>query len=93
MTITNPVQLFTLPIVFVSVGTGITTASGWGSNALFIGGFFLGAAVLWSIFVAIVFSFRKRLKTMHFESVNKVTGALIAGSGILLLAGIFFKFS
>jgi threonine/homoserine/homoserine lactone efflux protein len=92
LTMTNPVQIITLPVVFTAVGTGIR-ASNYGDALFFMIGLGLGACICWMLLIGLASVFRKRVREHHFQLINQVSGTLIVGTGLYILLNLILKWS
>jgi threonine/homoserine/homoserine lactone efflux protein len=90
LTMTNPIQIMTLPIVFTAIGTGVPTgAYGWAGVFLF--GLLVGACLCWIFLIGIATLFKKYIKEHHFKIINYISGGLITGVGIFVLLKLIIK--
>ncbi len=84
LTLTNPMTILSFAAVFVGFGLAATRGSLVSAGILIVG-VFLGSALWWLILVGIFSIFRRRFAHHELLWVNRITGAIIAGSGILAL--------
>ncbi len=87
LTMTNPVQIITLPFVFASIGTSVEPGN-YGKAFLFMVGVAAGSSLLWFILIAVAGSFKKRIKSEHFLLINRIAGTLITATGIYVLGSL-----
>lgn len=90
LTMTNPIQIITLPIVFASVGTGIRPGN-YGDASMFLLGLAIGATLLWLIFIGIASKLRGKIQHTHLKYVNYIAGTLIAGTGLYILLSLILR--
>ncbi|HRH31573.1 MAG TPA: LysE family transporter, partial [Candidatus Paceibacterota bacterium] len=84
LTMTNPIQVITLPLVFAAVGTGIRPDN-YGDMFFFMLGLAIGAAFLWVLLIGISTILKKKIKEMHLKYINYIAGSLITATGIYIL--------
>ena len=87
LTLTNPMTIFSFAAVFAGFGLAGTKGSAASAGFLILG-VFLGSALWWLFLVAIFSIYRKRFETHQLLWVNRVSGAIIASSGILALLSL-----
>jgi threonine/homoserine/homoserine lactone efflux protein len=90
LTMTNPVQIITLPLVFVAIGTGVR-AENYGDALFFLAGLAVGAILLWTLFISIAASLKKRILEHHLHYINKFSGILITGTGIYIFLSLILR--
>lgn len=90
LTMTNPIQVITLPIVFASVGTGIRPGN-YGDASMFLLGLAVGAVLLWLLFIGIASRFRGKIEHKHLKYVSYIAGTLIIGTGMFILASLILR--
>lgn len=90
LTVTNPIQIITLPIVFAAIGTGVPEGD-YPRALLFLVGLAAGSAACWIILIGLASAFRKHLNERHFGLINKVAGVLITGTGVYILATLIVR--
>jgi threonine/homoserine/homoserine lactone efflux protein len=90
LTITNPVQIITLPVVFAAIGTGIRPEH-YGDALFFLLGLGIGATLLWVILIGLSVSFKKRVREHHFKWINRIAGVLIVATGLYILLSLILK--
>jgi threonine/homoserine/homoserine lactone efflux protein len=83
LTLTNPMTILSFAALFA--GLGVTGGDAAGA-ALLTAGVFLGSATWWVVLVGTVGAFRSRITTTGLRRVNRVSGLLIGGFGIVALA-------
>jgi len=87
LTLTNPTTILSFAAVFASLGLG-TTAGDRGSAILMVGGVFFGSALWWLLLSGTVGFFRRALTPARLRWVNRLSGALLAGLGVLSLLSL-----
>ena len=86
LTITNPMTILSFAAVFAGLGLGgASSASG---AALLVVGVVLGSAAWWLILSGGVSTFRSRFDERGLVWVNRISGAIIVGFGVLALASL-----
>ena len=87
LTLTNPTTILSFVAVFVGLGLG--TAAGDRASAVFmVSGVFLGSALWWLLLSGAVGFFRRALTPERLRWVNRVSGAVLMGFGVLALLSI-----
>jgi threonine/homoserine/homoserine lactone efflux protein len=87
LTLTNPTTILSFVAVFA--GLGLASAGGDArAAATLVAGVFLGSAVWWLILSTGVSLFRERLDLAGLLWVNRISGTIIAGFGLLALASL-----
>jgi putative LysE/RhtB family amino acid efflux pump len=91
LTVTNPIQIITLPIVFASIGTGVTPGH-YDQALFFLAGLAGGAVLCWIILVSFITSLKKHVKEHHFQLINRISGILIIGTGFFILISLALNY-
>ncbi len=84
LTFTNPMTILSFAAVFAGLGLG-GGATDYGGAALLVLGVFLGSALWWLFLSGGVGLLREKLNDDHFRWVNRISGTIIAGFGLLAL--------
>jgi threonine/homoserine/homoserine lactone efflux protein len=87
LTLTNPTTILSFAAVFAGLGLGTTTGDR-GSAVLMVCGVFLGSALWWLLLSGTVGFFRRALTPARLRWVNRLSGALLAGFGLLSLLSL-----
>ena len=87
LTLTNPTTILSFAAVFAGLGLG-TTSGDRGSAVLMVCGVFLGSALWWLLLSGAVGFFRRALTPERLRWVNRLSGALLAGLGVLSLLSL-----
>ncbi len=87
LTLTNPMTILSFAAVFAGLGLG-GGATDYDSAALLVLGVFLGSAAWWLFLSGGVGLFREKLNDDHFRWVNRISGTIIAGFGLLTLVSL-----
>lgn len=87
LTLTNPMTIFSFAAVFAGFGLAGTKGSLLDAGILIVG-VFIGSALWWLFLVGIFSIYRKRFQSHELIWVNRITGVIIAGSGVLALASL-----
>ena len=88
LTLTNPLTILSFAAVFSGLGI-VSASSDYGSAGLLILGVFLGSTAWWLILSGIAGIFRQRFKPAAMQWVNRLSGAIILGFGVLALGSVF----
>ena len=89
LTITNPVTILSFVAIFAGIGLGSAVAD-YGSAALLVFAVFMGSALWWLILSGIVSLLRNRVTPLVLRWINRVSGAIIMGFGVLILISLLF---
>ena len=87
LTLTNPMTILSFAAVFAGFGLAGTKGSILSAVVLIIG-VYLGSALWWLFLVGIFSVYRKRFQSHQLAWVNRITGTIIAASGILALLSL-----
>jgi threonine/homoserine/homoserine lactone efflux protein len=87
LTLTNPVTIISFAAVFASLGLG-NTAGDYGSAGLLVLCVFAGSASWWLILSVAVSLFRARVTPRVLLWINRVSGAIILGFGVVALVSV-----
>lgn len=90
LTLTNPTTILSFIAIFAGVGVKSGSASGAGATAaLLVLGVFLGSALWWIVLTTIVCAVRARLTTRYLQWVNRLSGTILLGFGVIAVGSIF----
>jgi threonine/homoserine/homoserine lactone efflux protein len=84
LTLTNPTTILSFAAVFAGLGLGTATGDR-ASAALIVAGAFLGSALWWLVLSGVVGFFRRALTSERLRWVNRISGLLLVGFGLLAL--------
>jgi threonine/homoserine/homoserine lactone efflux protein len=87
LTLTNPTTILSFAAVFAGLGLG-TTASDRGSAMIMVAGVFLGSAIWWFLLSGAVGFFRRALTPDRLRWVNRLSGAILVGFGLVALLSL-----
>jgi threonine/homoserine/homoserine lactone efflux protein len=87
LTLTNPLTIMSFAAVFAGLGIG-ETGGNYRLALLMVAGVFTGSALWWLILAGIANSFRTRLDSNKLVIVNRFSGCLIIGFGILSILSV-----
>ncbi len=87
LTLTNPTTILSFAAVFAGLGL-VTSAADRGSAVLMVCGVFLGSALWWLILSGAVGFFRRSLTLDRMRWVNRFSGAVLIGFGLLALLSL-----
>ncbi|HET7076819.1 MAG TPA: LysE family transporter [Chloroflexia bacterium] len=88
LTITNPLTILSFAAIFAGLGLGATGADAGAALGLVLG-VFLGSALWWVVLSGAVSLLRARFDLRTMRWVNRGSGLLILGFGVLSLGSIF----
>jgi threonine/homoserine/homoserine lactone efflux protein len=87
LTLTNPATILSFAAIFA--GLGVASAAGdYTAATVLVLGVFLGSALWWLILSGGVSLFRTKFTSVRLHWVNKISGVIIAGFGLLALASL-----
>jgi len=84
LTLTNPTTIISFAAVFAATGIA-EECTDYGSAALLVLGVTLGSALWWFVLAGVVGLFRSRFNTRGLRWVNRISGVVIAGFGLLAM--------
>jgi threonine/homoserine/homoserine lactone efflux protein len=87
LTLTNPMTVLSFVAVFAGLGLGNSTGHFLEAGMLVLG-VFAGSAAWWLLLSGGVGLFREKFSAQHLRWVNRVSGAVIAGFGLLALLSL-----
>ncbi len=87
LTLTNPMTIVSFVWVFAAMGLG-SSASNYGTAGLLVFGVFVGSALWWLLLSAGVGWFRDKLDPPKLRWVNRVSGLVILGFGLIVLLSL-----
>ena len=87
VTLTYPTTILSFVAVFAGLGLGTTTGDR-ASAALMVCGVFLGSAVWWLLLSGAVGLFRQALTPRRLQWVNRLSGAMLIGFGMLSILSL-----
>ncbi len=87
LTLTNPLTILSFTAIFA--GLGMASAGGnYISAAVLVLGVFMGSALWWLVLSSGVSLFRARFNAWALQTVNRVSGVVIAGFGLIALLSL-----
>jgi len=87
LTMTNPLTIFSFAAIFAGLGVAETSA-GYASAATLVAGVFSGSALWWLFLSGGTSLFRSKLGTDALHWVNRVSGTIILGFGVIALLNV-----
>lgn len=84
LTITNPISILAFAAIFAKVG--LDRDATFGVIAVMIAGVFAGSALWWLGLTAGIVNLKRRARRFRFAALNLISGAILALSGLGLLA-------
>jgi threonine/homoserine/homoserine lactone efflux protein len=87
LTITNPATILSFAAMFAALGAG--SSGDYGAAMLVATGVFLGSAAWWLLLSGGVSLFRARFDERRLRLVNRISGAMIVGFGLLAIWAAF----
>ena len=86
LTLTNPLTILSFAAIFA--GLGAATGGGYTAAALLVLGVFVGSACWWVILTGVVTALRTRVTPRGLRWVNRVSGSIIFGFGLIALVSL-----
>jgi threonine/homoserine/homoserine lactone efflux protein len=86
LTLTNPMTILAFMAIFA--GLGVSTNGNYLSAGLVVVGVFLGSLCWWIILSAGINLFRPLFQSYGLQWINKISGAIIVGFGVLALLSV-----
>jgi threonine/homoserine/homoserine lactone efflux protein len=87
LTVTNPMTILSFAAVFAGLGVG-AAGSDFVAAATLVLGVFAGSALWWLLLSGVVGVLRQRVTPRGLRWVNRASGAIIAGFGLLALLSL-----
>jgi len=87
LTLTNPMTIISFAAIFAALGVGNTSGS-YISAVTLVVGVFVGSALWWLILSSIVSLFRSKLQPGWLKWVNRLSGLVILGFGVLAILSL-----
>jgi threonine/homoserine/homoserine lactone efflux protein len=88
LTLTNPMTILAFAAIFAGLGLG-NAGAGYTAGALLVLGVFLGSAAWWLFLSAGVGLFRAWFNEPRLRWVNRLSGGIIGGFGVLAFLSLF----
>jgi threonine/homoserine/homoserine lactone efflux protein len=88
LTLTNPITILAFTAIFSGIGL-VSLGSSYSSAGITVLGVFLGSACWWFILSSLTNLFRDRLNLFALIWVNRLSGLVILGFGIVALVGVY----
>ena len=86
LTITNPMTILSFAAVFAGMGLG-SVAAGHKAGGWLVAGVFSGSMAWWMILSSISSRFNTRMNAKAMRWINRVSGAVLTGFGVVALIG------
>ncbi len=87
LTLTNPTTILSFAAILAGLGIG-SAGGGYADSMVLVVGVFSGSAVWWLILSTVTSLFQSRLSMKAMRSVNKGSGVIIGGFGLIALASV-----
>ena len=87
LTLTNPMTILAFAAIFAGLGVA-SEGKDYFSAGILVMGVFLGSTLWWVILSSGVGLFRKRFDLQALRWVNRISGILITGFGLISLLGL-----
>ena len=86
LTLTNPVTILSFAAIFAGLGLAEREAD-YGAAVALVAGVFSGSAAWWLLLSGSVSLFRRAFTPSRMRWINRLSGAVLTGFGVLALAG------
>ncbi len=87
LTLTNPLTILSFAAIFAGLGVA-STGGNYLAAGILVLGVFLGSALWWFILSGGVSIFRTKFTTRGLHWVNRISGIIIMGFGVIALLGV-----
>ena len=87
LTLTNPMTILSFAAIFAGLGV-VSASRNYASAGMLVLGVFIGSALWWLILSGGVSVFRARFNPHGLRWVNRISGVIITGFGLLALLGL-----
>ena len=87
LTLTNPMTILSFAAIFAGVGV-VSAGANYVSATVLVFGVFLGSVLWWFILSGIVSLFRAKFKSTWLRWVNRISGIIIFGFGVIVLVSL-----
>jgi threonine/homoserine/homoserine lactone efflux protein len=87
LTLTNPITILAFTAIFSGIGL-VSLDGGYSSAAITVLGVFLGSSCWWFILSSVTNLLRNKVTNFGLVWVNRISGVIILGFGIVALVGI-----
>jgi threonine/homoserine/homoserine lactone efflux protein len=92
LTVTNPATLLGFLAIFTGLGTVSGVRAGFFGAAVTVAGVIAGSAGWWFWVTAVTGTFHRSIDAKVMRWINHISGVLVTGFGLVVLADIFFDF-
>jgi len=92
LTITNPATLIGFAALFAGLGSITGEDASFASAALIVAGVFAGSALWWLAITTLTGTFHRHIDAKAMRRINHVSGVIVMGFGLLVLADLVFGF-
>ena len=87
LTLTNPMTILAFAAIFAGLGVG-SGGGNYASAGVLVSGVFLGSTLWWVILSSGVGLFRKRFSLQALRWVNRISGIIVLGFGLISILGL-----
>ncbi len=88
LTLTNPITILAFTAIFSGIGL-VSLGGSYSSAGITVLGVFLGSSCWWIILSSVTNLLRDRITTSGLVWVNRISGLIILGFGIVALVGVY----
>jgi threonine/homoserine/homoserine lactone efflux protein len=87
LTLTNPMTILSFVAIFAGLGLG-SVSRDYASASLLVSGVFLGSILWWFVLSTVVSLFRTKLSYRGLRWLNRISGVVIAGFGLIAILSV-----
>ncbi len=87
LTLTNPMTILSFIAIFAGLGLG-SISRDYTSASLLVAGVFIGSGLWWFVLSTIVSLFQKKLSYRGLQRVNRISGIVITGFGLIAILSL-----
>lgn len=91
LTLTNPLTILSFAAIFTGLGLNLDVSRSFLDALLMVIGIFLGSCTWWFILSGFTGYFRKKMNTATMVWINRISGLIISGFGIISLVTLIIN--
>jgi len=88
LTLTNPLTILSFAAIFAGFGL-VKAGAGYSTAAITVLGVFIGSSCWWVILSGVTSLLRKRISISGLRWINRISGSIILGFGVIAIIGVF----
>jgi threonine/homoserine/homoserine lactone efflux protein len=90
LTLSNPMTIISFAAIYAGIGS-LGLGSGWAAAAAFSLAIFIGSSLWWLVLISGVNQLRSRFKPALLMRLNRISGLVITGFGVVILWQVLLK--